>query len=57
MIDKHIFSAILYLLERLSKGRQQMNNKELAEMLKDSIENGDIDTVWFVIGELEKENK
>jgi hypothetical protein len=34
-----------------------MNNKELAEMLKDSIENGDIDSVWFVIGELEKENK
>jgi hypothetical protein len=33
-----------------------MNNKELAEMLKDSIENGDIDAVWFVIGELEKGN-
>jgi hypothetical protein len=57
MIDNSIFSAILYLLGRLSKGRQQMNNKELAEMLKDSIENGDIDSVWFVIGELEKENK
>jgi hypothetical protein len=34
-----------------------MKNKKLAEMLKDSIENGDIDAVWFVIGELEKENK
>ena len=55
MIDKHIFSATLDLLGKLSKGRQQMNNKELADMLKDSIENGDIDAVWFVIGELEKE--
>lgn len=33
-----------------------MNNKELADMLKDSIENKDIDAVWFVIGELEKGN-
>ena len=33
-----------------------MNNKELADMLKDSIENGDVDAVWFVIGELEKGN-
>ena len=33
-----------------------MKNKELADMLKDSIENGDVDAVWFVIGELEKGN-
>ncbi len=57
MIDKHTFSATLDLLGKLSKGKAQMNNKKLAEMLKDSIENGDIDAVWFVIGELEKENK
>ena len=57
MIDKHTFSATLDLLGKLSKRKAQMNNKKLAEMLKDSIENGDIDAVWFVIGELEKENK
>ena len=33
-----------------------MKNKELADMLKDSIENADSDAVWFVIGELEKKN-
>ena len=27
---------------------------ELAEILKSGIEDGDTDTVWFVIGELEK---
>jgi hypothetical protein len=32
-----------------------MNNKDLAKILTDSIENGDIDSIWFVIGELEKE--
>jgi hypothetical protein len=57
MIDKHTFSATLDLLGKLSKRKAQMNNKKLAKMLKDSIENGDIDAVWFVIGELEKENK
>jgi hypothetical protein len=30
-------------------------NKELAQLLKDSLEDGDIDLLWFVIGELEKE--
>jgi hypothetical protein len=34
-----------------------MNNKKLARILTEAIENGDIDSVWFVIGELEKENK
>lgn len=28
--------------------------KELAELLKFGVEDGDTDTVWFVIGELEK---
>ena len=32
-----------------------MTNKELAEILKDGLEGGDINTIWFVIGELEKE--
>ena len=32
-----------------------MNNKDLAKILTDSIEDGDIDSIWFVIGELEKE--
>jgi hypothetical protein len=31
-----------------------MTNKELAQMLKDGLEDQDIDTIWFVIGELEK---
>jgi hypothetical protein len=34
-----------------------MNNKELADILKDALEGGDINMVWFVIGELEKEVK
>lgn len=29
--------------------------KELAELLKFGVEDGDTDTVWFVIGELEKD--
>lgn len=29
--------------------------KELADILKAGIEEGDTDTVWFVIGELERE--
>ena len=29
-------------------------NKELAQMLKDVLEDKDIDTIWFVIGELER---
>jgi hypothetical protein len=31
-----------------------MNTKEIAELLKDALENKDIDTIWFAIGELEK---
>jgi hypothetical protein len=31
-----------------------MNNKEIAELLKDALENKDIDAIWFAIGELEK---
>jgi len=34
-----------------------MNNKELAGILKDALEGGDSDSIWFVIGELEKEAK
>jgi hypothetical protein len=34
-----------------------MNNKELASILKDALEGGDSDSIWFVIGELEKEAK
>lgn len=29
--------------------------KELAELLKFGVEDGDTDTLWFVIGELEKD--
>ena len=29
--------------------------KELAELLKEGIELGDINVVWFVVGELEKD--
>lgn len=32
-----------------------MNNKELAQLLKDGINDGDSNVVWFVIGELEKD--
>lgn len=31
-----------------------MNSKKIAELLKDAMENQDIDAVWFAIGELEK---
>jgi hypothetical protein len=31
-----------------------MNNKEIAQLLKDALLNGDSDAVWFAIGELEK---
>jgi len=34
-----------------------MNNKKLARILTEAIENGDVDAIWFVIGELEKEVK
>lgn len=30
-----------------------MTNKKLAKILVDAIENGDIDAVWFVVGELD----
>lgn len=32
-----------------------MNNQEIAELLKDALEQGDVDMVWMAIGELEKE--
>jgi len=31
-----------------------MSRKELAEMLIHGIEEQDVDTIWFVVGELEK---
>jgi hypothetical protein len=31
--------------------------KELAELLKFGIEDGDTDTVWFAVGELEKDDE
>jgi hypothetical protein len=34
-----------------------MNNTELAQLLKDGINDGDSDVIWFVIGELEKDQK
>lgn len=33
-----------------------MNNKEIAQLLKDALLNGDSDSIWFAIGELEKSN-
>jgi hypothetical protein len=32
-----------------------MNNKEIAKLLIDALENQDTDAIWFAIGELEKE--
>jgi hypothetical protein len=32
-----------------------MTNKELAQLLKDALNGQDSDAIWFVIGELEKE--
>jgi hypothetical protein len=31
-----------------------MNRKEIASLLIDALENQDIDSIWFAIGELEK---
>jgi hypothetical protein len=31
-----------------------MTNKEIASLLIDALENQDIDSIWFAIGELEK---
>lgn len=31
-------------------------NKELAELLKDAINFQDSDALWFIVGELEKDN-
>ena len=31
-----------------------MNNKEIAQLLKEALLNGDSDSIWFAIGELEK---
>ena len=33
-----------------------MNNKEIAQLLKDALLNGDSDSIWFAIGELERDN-
>ena len=33
-----------------------MNNKQIAALLNDSIKNGDIDSIHFAIGELERDN-
>jgi hypothetical protein len=41
-------------LGKAPKKGGKMTNKKLAKILKSAIENGDIDAVWFVIGELEK---
>jgi hypothetical protein len=30
-----------------------MNNKQIAELLKEALSNGDSDSIWFAIGELE----
>jgi hypothetical protein len=32
-----------------------MKRKEIAALLVDAIEGGDVDAVWYAIGELEKE--
>ena len=34
-----------------------MKNTELAQLLKDGINDGDSNVIWFVIGELEKDQK
>jgi hypothetical protein len=34
-----------------------MNNKEIAKLLIDALENQDTDAIWFAIGELEREGK
>ena len=34
-------------------GQKMKTNKELAEILAYGIENGDIDIIWWVVGELE----
>ena len=39
------------------KGGEIMTNKKLARILTEAIESGDVDAIWFVIGELEKEVK
>ena len=33
-----------------------MNNEQLAQLLKDAINDGDTNVIWFVIGELEKDH-
>lgn len=33
-----------------------MNNKEIAQLFIDALENQDTDAFWFAIGELEKSN-
>ena len=34
-----------------------MTNKKLAKLLISALKDGDTDTIWFVIGELEKTEK
>jgi hypothetical protein len=33
-----------------------MTNEQLAQLLKDAINDGDTNVIWFVIGELEKDH-
>ena len=33
-----------------------MSNEQLAQLLKDAINDGDTDVIWYVIGELEKDH-
>ena len=33
-----------------------MNNKQISELLKEALLNGDSDSIWFAIGELERDN-
>lgn len=33
-----------------------MNRREIADLLKEAIEEGDINLLWYAIGELEKED-
>lgn len=45
-----------HLPNPLIRESDSMNNKEIAQLLKDALLNGDSDSIWFAIGELEKEN-
>jgi len=49
--------SLLYehLPNPLIRIERAMDNKQIAELLKDSVQNGDIDSIWFGIGELERD--